>query len=418
MLYQSNDGKVSVVRRAGWRPVRILGFPVKYRGALRQKRDLNTPFVTALTGAPEDLELLAESNCLPKGRLGEKRGGEKEETIGAMGRKRLRRDPPVDLTVMPILVPDDSEEEEVQDGGDGNVTYVARKGKQEDKEIRALIVPSRHTLRKMDGGRELRERSRLAAREAVKVKAWSGLEEDEEAKRNDTALFIRREEEPANKAKGTIIPTSHGRKQREMKNAMAKRTESEVFTGKESASRMSRESGEREEQRGNNENLDTASIEVATFRASPREVEAKRGEKIRATSQNAFERMGLNSGEGNEGISREMERILVDSLEVNGGMKVEQLTGVRDAAVEAGDVIAVKAELEGDLRRLRIDSSWSFKMLWEELQALFGIQGGFGIRYRDEEKDYVTIASDRDMRELFAIVLEYGLVPLRMKIVL
>lgn len=429
MLYQGNGRKVSVVRRAGWRPVRILGFPVKYCGAVRQMRDLTTPLVTAVTGTPKDLELLAESNCPPKGRLGKKRRGDKGEGRGGMGRKRLRRNPPVDLAIAPILVSDDSEDEEVQDGGDGDVSFGVRGAKEsEKKKDRALAIAPKRPSQNVDGGKggEGRERSRLAAREATKVREWRGDEEeddgedeedDEESGRREMAIFVGREGEPINKRQMVRKPTMIGWREGQVTDAAVRGADFGVVTGKEKPKEVGKECDKGAQDVCVYGDVNATSIEIATFKALPRELEAKQEEVIRVATRHAFERAGLEEeGLRGEDAQRNEDRSAMESPKVE--RRAESEPAVRDRAVAAGSTITVKVELKEDLRRLRIDSRWSFKMLWEELRALFGIETSFRIRYRDEEKDYVTVASDKDMIELFTIVSEHSLVPLRMKVVL
>lgn len=392
-------------------------------------RDLTTPLVNAVTSAPEGPKLLAESNCPPRGRLGRKRGGNKEEGRGNMGRKKLRRTPPADLAVVPILVSDDSDDEGIQDEGDENVLVEATqlretKEREERRKDHALVIAPKCMSRRVDGGKgeEGRERSRLAAREAVKVKEWIEEEENNEARgRREMALFVGREGEPVYKGHVICEPTIFEQREEQARDVLARRTGSRVFTEKENPGGANRNGEDGAQNKCVDEDVDSISIGVSrsAFKASSREVEVQREEVMRAETQCTFESTELK-GERlrNKGMQRDEQDLVVESLSTKRGAENEPIATVRDEAVVAGSTITVKVELDEDLRRLRIDSSWSFKMLSEELRTLFRIQGSFGVRYRDEEYDYVTIASDKDMRELFTVVSEHSLVPLRMKIVL
>lgn len=82
----------------------------------------------------------------------------------------------------------------------------------------------------------------------------------------------------------------------------------------------------------------------------------------------------------------------------------------------ASTLIGVKAEFRGDIRRLRIGNESSLVSFIDELRGLFALRSTFTVKYRDEESDFVTIANEKDMREMVYMVREHRLVPLRVQV--
>ncbi|CDF35669.1 unnamed protein product [Chondrus crispus] len=78
-----------------------------------------------------------------------------------------------------------------------------------------------------------------------------------------------------------------------------------------------------------------------------------------------------------------------------------------------GSLIGVKAEFNGDIRRLRILPDASRASFMSQLQTLFEVPEILVLKYLDEEDDFVTVANETDMTEMIYMVREHNLSPLR-----
>lgn len=80
---------------------------------------------------------------------------------------------------------------------------------------------------------------------------------------------------------------------------------------------------------------------------------------------------------------------------------------------EHGFEISVKAGFEGSFRRLRISSRTTFEEFTAELRRVFHLKREFVVSYLDDEGDRVALSSDYDMPEMFNLVKQTAMTPLR-----
>lgn len=95
---------------------------------------------------------------------------------------------------------------------------------------------------------------------------------------------------------------------------------------------------------------------------------------------------------------------------------VQTANPVADTEQVQPRLYSVKAEYRSGLHRLAIPHGMPFAEFKTKLQEVFQVAEAIAFQYKDNEDDYITIASDSDMEELYVVVREYSLCPIRIRV--
>lgn len=323
-------------------------------------RDLTRPLVTPITGSPQDLELLRENSvAVAPGR----RGGARLGKRGAAVLKGVVQ----------------KEEESIADGDDDR-KRLRRTPPVDLGKMTAIVVSSESE----SGGN-------------VEEEIEDGEDGEDGIGEMKEGFFVgmkRRRGRPKGCGKGGqkgLIPMSERRRNVER-----------IFGGGQGTVAGSSSAVAKQEK----DDVETTSVEAAIMAPCSRVTNAK----VEDTGIDVVHaRASTLVQEGGRAIMVGSGRV----VQSNGG---DGRRKEKKGGMGCQGKITVKVERDGDLRRLRIDTSWTLEGLREELVGMYGLVGGFSIRYRDEEGDYVTVASEKDMKELFQLVKEHNLAPLRMRV--
>lgn len=422
VVYQSINGTLSVLPHDNWTRVRVVKFPIKFRGRVREVRDLTLPIVVPLTQSSNDRMLIARDAMMTKQNQ-------------QVRQKRLRRTPPVDLATrvtstlnhgLPqdhIDPNDELEEGELKEDGD-----VIDVGEEED--------PLEANDSEVHGNNEVFTQNNVSPivisdqqDPSMNAQEWSTAHHISSTPHRETgdALFngllerARRtsEEDHQKQVDNQVMKQSGPEEEREARSPQGEDTVSEDIgwngTGQEdhSAIVVPKRAGRR---KSTPTKSPKKSKYIPTGRPRGRPKKRKIVEVVKEHLHNAWD---------------EFTEANTPSTVVTGARMVTRGKGGRNTPVNSrpqkqqkrghdendSRSFNVKVEYGEDLRRMRIDESWSFTMLEQEMGVMFHCgRRDFKIKVRDEENDFVTVSSDKELREMLRLAVEHSLSPLRAKL--
>lgn len=94
----------------------------------------------------------------------------------------------------------------------------------------------------------------------------------------------------------------------------------------------------------------------------------------------------------------------------------EELVEEGNEKVEVTGGIYVKVEHGGELRRSRIGVGLSHRRFRREIRKIGGVNGMFSVAYRDDEGDFVTVGTERDLIEMYHLVRRFKMEPLFLRV--
>lgn len=126
----------------------------------------------------------------------------------------------------------------------------------------------------------------------------------------------------------------------------------------------------------------------------------------------------------------EEDNMIVDEVamgnaksEANGRESAEVHVEVEEEVVEEGNGrveaiggIYVKVEYNKELRRSRIGMGLSYRGFRREIRKIVGVNGTFSVAYRDDEGDFVTVGTERDLVEMYHLVRRFRMEPLYLRV--
>lgn len=119
-----------------------------------------------------------------------------------------------------------------------------------------------------------------------------------------------------------------------------------------------------------------------------------------------------------------VEEVVVEDTRGEGVAKGARVVGeVEEEIVEEGDDaveiisgIYVKVEHDGELRRSRIGVGLSYRGFRREIRKIAGVNGAYSVAYRDDEGDFVTVGTERDLVEMYHLVRRFRMEPLFLRV--